>query len=306
MTPQRPLRVTVWHEYRHDNPKSKHPNATCIKLYPDGMHAAMKSAIEEHLNDAAFAHFRGVQVTTATLDQSPDHGLTDELLAQTDVLTWWGHCAHGDVQDAWAAKVAQRVREGMGLVVLHSGHYAKPFKLLMGTNCHLKWREAAEKERLWNVSPGHPITAGLAHDYIELPQTEMYGEHFDIPTPDELVFISWFEGGEVFRSGCIWKRGAGKIFYLRPGHETFPIYHHPDIRRVLANGVQYVAPPLGLEKPLTVDWKSKPGNVVVPTEKGGVTPYREGSPNIHPPLSPIAADHEVDASLHEHANTKKS
>ncbi len=268
MANPKPLRVVVWHEYRHDNPAHKNHNQQCVDLYPQGMHAVMKDAIQQHLGQA-------VEVTTLTLDQDEDHGLSDELLANTDVMTWWGHCAHGEVKDGWAEKVAQRVREGMGLVVLHSGHYAKPFKLLMGTQCHLKWREAAEKERLWNVSPGHPITAGLTKDYIELEHTEMYGEHFDIPDPDELVFVSWFEGGEVFRSGCVWKRGAGKIFYFRPGHETFPIYYHQDVRRVLANGVKYVAP------------------------VADTTPYRHGSPNIKTPLEPIAAEHDVDASLHE-------
>ncbi len=259
----RPLRVTVWHEHRHEK---KHPKVQ--EVYPDGMHTVMKSAIEEHLG-------ADVEVRTALLDDA-DHGLSDDVLDETDVMTWWGHAAHGDVKDEIAQKVAERVRRGMGLVVLHSGHYSKPFKLLMGTNCHLKWREAAEIERLWNVSPGHPITAGLEKDYIELAETEMYGEHFDIPDPDELVFVSWFEGGEVFRSGCVWKRGAGKVFYFRPGHETFPIYYNPEVRRVLANGVGYVAPP------------------------AGVVPYRAGSPNIKEPLSPIAATHEVDASLHKH------
>ena len=288
------LRVTVWHEYRHDNPDGPKPNKRCIELYPDGMHAAMKSAIEEHLAPGS------VEVTTATLDQNKDHGLSDELLKNTDVMTWWGHAAHGEVQDAWADKVAQRVREGMGLVVLHSGHYAKPFKRLMGTNCHLKWREAGEKERLWNVSPGHPITAGMKSDFIELAHTEMYGEHFDIPDPDELVFISWFEGGEVFRSGCVWKRSAGKVFYFRPGHETFPIYHNAEVRRVLANGVKYVAPPEGARSPLKLDWKESPGDVVKPVVEGGVVPYREGSPQIKHPLEPIKGEHEVDESLHKH------
>lgn len=284
--PASPLRVTVWHEFRHEK-----TNETVRGVYPDGMHTVMKAAIEEHLGD-------GVVVTTATLDQDDNHGLSDELLENTDVMTWWGHAAHGDVKDEWAQKVAQRVREGMGLVVLHSGHYAKPFKLLMGTNCHLKWREAAETERLWNVSPGHPITAGLEKDYIELDQTEMYGEHFDIPDPDELVFVSWFEGGEVFRSGCIWKRGAGKVFYFRPGHETFPIYYHPEVRCVLANGVKYVAPALGGNLPQKLSWEGSRGDVVRARVPGGVTPYREGSPQIKEPLSPIAGEHTVDDSIH--------
>lgn len=290
-----PLRVTVWHEYRHDNPDSEHPNATAMKLYPDGMHGAMKSAIEEHFATGS------VEVTTCTLDQDDDHGLSDALLANTDVLTWWGHMAHDKVKDEWAQKVAQRVREGMGLVVLHSGHYAKPFKILMGTNCHLKWREAGEKERLWSMIPGHPITAGMEKDYLEIEETEMYGEHFDIPDPDELVFVSWFEGGEVFRSGCVWRRGAGKVFYFRPGHETFPIYHHPDVRRVLANGVKYVAPPAGSNKPIKVKWDSPPREFGTAVD-GGVVPYREGSPNIKEPLSPIEGEHVVDESLHKAAN----
>ena len=291
-----PLRIVVWHEYRHDNPNHAEHSKECIKLYPEGMHTVMKSAIEEHLADRWPG---GVQITTLTLDQDRDHGLSDQLLADTDVMTWWGHCAHDVVQDHWADKVAQRVREGMGLVVLHSGHYAKPFKRLMGTNCHLRWREAAEKERLWVTCPGHPITAGLAKDYIQLEHTEMYGEHFDIPDPDELIFISNFEGGEVFRSGCVWRRGAGKVFYFRPGHETFPIYYHPDIRRVLANGVQYVAPAPGTLPAIAARW-DQPTRDYGPTVADGVVPYRDGSPNIKEPLAPISADHEVDASLHDH------
>jgi len=258
-----PLRVTVWHEYEHEK-----LNDTVAKLYPDGMHAVMKSAIEQHLGDE-------VTVRTATLEE-PEHGLTDEVLAETDVMTWWGHRAHGKVDDAIVDKVHQRVLEGMGLVVLHSGHYSKIFKKLMGTDCGLKWREAAEKERLWCVSPGHPITRGVAKDHIELEHTEMYGEHFDIPEPDELIYVSWFEGGEIFRSGCVWKRGRGKVFYWRPGHETFPIYYNDDVRRVLANGVQYVAP------------------------VGNTAPYRMGGDNVAEPLSPISTEHEVDESLHQH------
>ena len=256
------LRVTVWHEFRHEK-----SNKSVQKVYPDGMHVVMKSAIEEHLG-------AGVEVRTATLDEK-DHGLGGDVLETTDVLTWWGHCAHGEVRDDIAQRVAQRVREGMGLVVLHSGHYAKPFKLLMGTGCHLYWREAAERERLWVIAQGHPITAGLEKDHFEIDHTEMYGEPFDIPTPDELVFVSWFEGGEVFRSGCVWRRGAGRVFYFRPGHETFPIYYHKDVRRVLANGVQYVAPAAGAVR------------------------YRTNSPNVKNPLSPIAAKHEVDETLHK-------
>ena len=215
-------RVTVWNEGRHEK-----SDAEVGKVYPKGIHGAIADALTA----------RGLTVRTATLDE-PEHGLTQDVLAQTDVLFWWGHMAHHDVQDEIVNRVHQRVMDGMGLVVLHSGHFSKIFKKLMGTGCNLKWREIGEKERLWVVSPGHPITAGLG-EYIELEHEEMYGEHFDIPAPDELVFVSWFQGGEVFRSGCCFKRGLGRIFYFSPGHETYPVYEQPAIQRVLANAVRW-------------------------------------------------------------------
>ncbi|WP_068673146.1 ThuA domain-containing protein [Oceanobacillus sp. Castelsardo] len=217
------MNVVVWNEYRHEK-----ENPAVKEVYPAGIHETL----------ATFLREEGITVKTATLDE-PEHGLTDELLQETDVLVWWGHKAHEEVRDDIAEKVKQRVLDGMGLVVLHSGHFSKVFKKLMGTGCDLKWREADEKERLWVVDPTHPITEGIGQ-YIELEKEEMYGEHFDIPTPDELIFISWFEGGEVFRSGATFKRGRGKIFYFRPGHETYPTYHNEDIRKVIKNGVRWV------------------------------------------------------------------
>jgi trehalose utilization protein len=160
------------------------------------------------------------------------------VIAETDVLTWWGHAAHERVSDAVVERVQRRVWNGMGLLVMHSGHNSKIFRRLMGTSCMLRWREAAERERVWTVHPGHPLTAGLTEESFEIPQTEMYGEFFDIPAPDELIFVSWYEGGEVFRSGCTFRRGKGKIFYFAPGHETFPIYHHPQVQRILAGPVR--------------------------------------------------------------------
>lgn len=255
-----PIRVTVWHEHVHEK------SSDAVRaVYPDGMHAVMKSAIEEHLGES-------VRVRTALLEE-PEHGLTDDVLDETDVMTWWGHAAHDRVDDAVVEKVHRRVLEGMGLVVLHSGHYAKVFRRLMGTTCSLRWREAGEIERLWCVDPGHPIADGLTDEFFELPHTEMYGERFDIPTPDELVFISWFEGGEVFRSGCTWRRGKGRVFYFRPGHETFPIYYDANVRRVLANGVAWAA-------------------------ARSSAPARLDAPCIDPPLSPIASTHVADPSLH--------
>ena len=178
---------------------------------------------------AALAVDKGIESSTATLDE-PEHGLTVERLARTDVLVWWGHAAHGEVEDAIVERVQERVWEGMGLIVLHSGHFSKIFKRLMGTPCALSWREAGERERLWVVNPNHPIAAGLP-PYFELEHEEMYGEPFTVPEPLETVFISWFEGGEVFRSGLTYQRGAGSIFYFRPGHETYPTYHDANVRR---------------------------------------------------------------------------
>ena len=219
------INVTIWNEFRHEIESAK-----VKSVYPNGIHEAIAEGLRP---DAALS------VRTATLDE-PEHGLTDEVLNSTDVLIWWGHKAHHVVEDAIVKKVQQRVLAGMGLIVLHSGHYSKIFRTLMGTNCSLLWREDSAKERLWVTSPGHPIARGLGA-YFELPHTEMYGEHFDIPTPDDQIFISWFQGGEVFRSGCTWRRGNGKIFYFRPGHETFPIYFDENVRKVIGNAVHWAS-----------------------------------------------------------------
>jgi trehalose utilization protein len=222
------LRVTVWNEFRHEKNPEKEP----FKVYPQGMH----EVIAAHLRTQP-----DMEVRTATLDE-PEHGLTQEVVDNTDVLLWWGHMAHSQVADEIVNRVHSRiVKGGMGLIVLHSGHLSKIFVKLMGTTCMLKWREAGEKERLWVIDRAHPITDGLP-DYFELPHTEMYGEPFDIAPPEEQVFISWFQGGEVFRSGCCWHRGRGKIFYFRPGHETFPIYYDENVRKVLSNAVRWAAP----------------------------------------------------------------
>jgi trehalose utilization protein len=237
-----PLRVIIWNEYRHEQMPDKLP----AQIYPNGMHAP----IAEHLRG------QGMTVGIATLDE-PEHGLPDEVLAQTDVLVWWGHMAHEEVSDVLVDKVQERVvLGGMGLVVLHSGHFSKIFKRLMGTTCNLKWRSVGERERVWVLEPGHPVAAGLPQ-YFEIPNSEMYGERFDIPQPDALVFVSWFQGGEVFRSGCCYQRGRGKVFYFSPGHETHPIYYQPEVLRVISNGVRWAAldeqspaPYYGNHKPL--------------------------------------------------------
>jgi len=224
------LQVTIWNEHRHEQ-KPDHPAST---IYPEGIHGAIAQGLYAHA---------GIKVRTATLDE-PEHGLTDAVLASTDVLIWWGHAAHDEVRDEIVAKVQARVLEGMGLIVLHSGHHSKIFRRLMGTTCSLRWREADERERIWVLEPAHPITNGLP-PHFEIPAEEMYGEHFDVPAPDTLVFISWFQGGEVFRSGCCYHRGRGKIFYFRPGHETYPTYYQPEVRQVIANAVAWAAPSSG-------------------------------------------------------------
>jgi trehalose utilization protein len=223
----RQIRVTVWGENVHEQ-----TNATVRTLYPTGMHQCIADALNTN---------PGISASTATLDQ-PDHGLPPGRLDDTDVLVWWGHAAHGKVRDDIVEQVTNAVWSGMGAIFLHSAHFSKPFKRLMGTPCNLTWREAGERERLWLTSRNHPIAAGLP-DHFELETEEMYGEPFGIPEPLETVFISWFQGGEVFRSGVTYKRGAGNVFYFRPGHETYPTYHDANVQRVIANAVRWAHNP---------------------------------------------------------------
>lgn len=224
--PEARTRVTIWNEYRHERDDPR-----VAEIYPSGIHGALAEALQSD----------GIEVRTATLDY-PDHGLSDAVLNATDVLVWWAHIAHDEVPDELVERVHERVLDGMGLIALHSAHFSKIFKRLMGTTCDLKWRHS-DRERLWVVSPGHPIAEGIG-EYIELEE-EMYGEPFDVPPPEELVFVSWFGGGEVFRSGCCYTRGRGRVFYFRPGHEENPSYHHPDVRRVINNAVRWAAPTPG-------------------------------------------------------------
>ena len=231
------MKITVWNEFAHEK-----SDPAVKAIYPDGIHAVIAS----FLKDA------GYEVRTATLDD-PECGLTEEVLNDTDVLFWWGHMRHGDVPDEVVNRVYKHVIGGMGMVVLHSGHASKIFGKLMGTpSGELKWRESGDKEILWVIEQGHPITRGIGEKII-LEHEETYGEHFLVPQPDELVFISWFTGGEVFRSGCVYKRGRGKIFYFRPGHESVPTYHNPEVQKVLVNAAAYVYTPKA-EAPYQYGW----------------------------------------------------
>ncbi|HJO94837.1 MAG TPA: ThuA domain-containing protein [Victivallales bacterium] len=225
------IKVTVWNEFLHEK-----ENEAVKKLYPEGIHKFIADRLIKE-ND--------IECRLASLNE-PEHGLTEELLHDTDVLIWWGHKAHNEVDDEIVKRVHKHVVSGMGLIVLHSGHFSKIFKAVTGTTCALKWREAAEKERLWNIAPAHPITEGIG-EYFEIANTEMYGERFDIPEPDELIFISWFEGGEVFRSGVTYKRGNGKVFYFRPGHETYPVYYNDKVIKVIKNAVRWTRKTVYLE-----------------------------------------------------------
>ena len=232
-------KVTIWNEYLHEK-----ENDTVKNLYPDGIHNAIAKGIEPLGN---------FSIKTATLEQDDEHGLSDAVLADTDVLIWWGHKAHERVRDDIVERVHKHVLNGMGLIVLHSGHFSKIFQRTLGTHCSLKWREADEKERLWNLEPSHPIMQGIP-DYFELPQEEMYGERFDIPTPDKLLMVSWFQGGEVFRSACTWQRGHGRVFYFRPGHETYPTYYNEHVLQIISNASNWA------KRRVTIDSSKAPNS----------------------------------------------
>ncbi|MEZ5670533.1 MAG: ThuA domain-containing protein [Alphaproteobacteria bacterium] len=251
------IRALVWNENVHER-----ENPAVAALYPKGIHGCIADA----LNGAG-----GISAETATLEQ-PEHGLPEARLAETDVLLWWGHRAHGHVQDAVVERVRRRVWQGMGLIVLHSGHFSKIFKALMGTPCSLKWREAGERERVWVINRNHPIAQGLG-ERIELPNTEMYGEPFNVPEPMETVFISWYEGGEVFRSGLTYQRGAGRVFYFSPGHETYPIFHNAEVQTVLRNAVRWAYNPA----PAWADIEAAPN---VPVERS-LEPLEEKGLKLH-------------------------
>ena len=219
------IHVTIYNEFVHEK-----TDEAVRSIYPEGIHMALK----QHLEDEE------IHIKTVTLDDLPE-GLSDEVLEDTDVLIWWGHIAHHKVPDEVAVRVQQAVLRGMGMIVLHSGHHSKPFKLLMGTSCNLTWREDGDYELVWVCNPAHPIAQGVGR-FIKLEEEETYGEPFGIPEPDELVFIGGYEGGEVFRSGCCYRKENGRVFYFQPGHETVPTYHHPEILKVIKNAIRWANP----------------------------------------------------------------
>lgn len=222
------IRVTVWNEFRHELKEEK-----IREVYPKGIHEAIADFLGKE---------EDIEVKTVYLDM-PDCGITDELLDNTDVLMWWGHIHHNEVPDEIAFKVQRAVLKGMGFIALHSAHHSKPFRFLMGTSGNLSWREDGDLERVWFVDPSHPIVQGVGNGrYFELPHEEMYGEPFSIPEPDKLILMGWYEGGEVFRSGCLYQKEYGKVFYFQPGHESYPTFYNKDVQKILLNAVRYVNP----------------------------------------------------------------
>ncbi len=219
------INVRIYNEFQHERREE-----SIARIYPDGIHMCIKRFLESD----------DIHVDTVTLD-TIEEGLNEEALKKTDVLIWWGHMAHAAVPDEVARRVQTAVLKGMGMIFLHSGHHSKPFRLLMGTTCNLTWREDGDYERVWVVKPAHPIAKGVGR-FIFLEGEECYGEPFDVPEPDETVFIGGFEGGEVFRSGLCYKRGNGKIFYFQPGHESFPTYKNPGVQTVIRNAVYWAKP----------------------------------------------------------------
>ena len=219
------IRVTVWNEYKHER-ELKEVKA----VYPHGIHECIREFLEKE---------EEFQVRTAVFSME-EHGLTEEVLENTDVLIFWSHALQEEFSQETARRIQRHVLGWMGLIALHSAHFSKVMKGLLGTSMTLKWRHG-DRERLWCTAPAHPIAQGV-EESIEIPREEMYGEYFDIPKPDDVVFTGWFSGGEVFRSGCTFTRGKGKIFYFQPGHEEYPVHYIPGIQKIIKNAVRWCAP----------------------------------------------------------------
>lgn len=223
------INVTVWNEGCHER-ESEEVRA----VYPEGIHTCIASFLKE---DEEIGKIR----TFTMYDE--EQGLREEDLNDTDVLIYWAHIRHNKIEDQYVQRIYEHVVDrGMGLILLHSAHASKIFRKLCGTQTdRLEWRESGDEEHLWTIEPHHPICRGVESPII-LEHEETYGERFYIPKPDELLFISWFSGGEVFRSGLCYYRGNGKIFYFQPGHETYPTYYNPKIQQVIRNAIKWAVP----------------------------------------------------------------
>ncbi|MDA1191131.1 MAG: ThuA domain-containing protein [Candidatus Poribacteria bacterium] len=215
-----PIRALCWSERTEP-----------LSVYPDGIDGAVADALKEI----------GVEVKTAKMDD-PEHGLSEEVLAETDVLFWWSHIRNGDLSEDVNARVVKHVlARGMGFVPIHSALFAKPFQTILGCTGNIGgWDHNQAPENVYVIDQNHPIAEGLGAKFV-LPETEMYVEPFDVPPPDELIFISSFSRGEVFRSGMTWYRGRGRIFYFRPGHETYKVLFEEPCRKVFQNAARWGA-----------------------------------------------------------------
>lgn len=226
------IRVTVWSE---GIDAELEPRA--IALYPDDINTYLAGFLK---GNADF------EVRCRDISQ-PENGMGQDIIDGTDVLLWWSHLYDDQVSDEVVDRIVDAVLDGkMNLALLHAGIHSKIGTKLLGKNSTTgKYREVGEMERMWVIDRGHPVVAGLEKEYLEFPDSEMYGEPYGMPTPDEIVFISWFEGGEVLRSGVSWHKGAGRVFYLAPGHEEFPVYANPELQKVMANMIRWLRPVAG-------------------------------------------------------------
>lgn len=243
------IKVTVWNEYVQEQMDVK-----AGELFPGDDAAKFREEFIQRAKEIKAIHNGAIHNTLKALLEEDEEievrhiatlemeecGLTKDVLDDTDVLVWWAHVAHDRVPDEIAERVRDYVLRGMGFIALHSAHPSKPMQRILGTSGSLQWREG-DFCRVWNTCPTHPIAKGIPVSF-ELPEEEMYGEFFDIPKPDDLVFISWYRGGEVFRSGCTWTRGYGKIFYFQPGHETNKSYFNENVRKIIRNAVKWANP----------------------------------------------------------------
>ena len=219
------IRVTVWNEYVHEREYED-----IKKIYPEGIHGCIAGFLEKE---------EDISVGCATLDM-PEHGLSEDVLENTDVLIWWSHARQDEVSDEVVERVCDHIRRGMGFVALHSAHYSKVCRKILGTSMTLSWKNDCH-EKLWCVNPAHPISEGVP-TCIDIPLEEMYGEPFGIPKPDDVIFVGWFDSGHVFRSGVTFTKENGKIFYFQCGHESYPIYHVTEIQRIIINAVRWARP----------------------------------------------------------------
>lgn len=223
--PANPRLVVVWSE--RTAPKEMYPND-------------VNAAIAEGLKGLA-----GWEVVTANIDE-PGQGLGDELLKRTDVLIWWGHKRHQEVKDELVERIVRRVKaEGMGFIALHSSHFARPYRKLMGTACSWgEYKADGTSAKVIVKAPQHPIAQGVKD--FELPKIERYGEPFAVPEPETVVLDGIYKkpdgNTEPGRMGLCWTIGKGRVFYLTPGHETYNDFFRPDIRQILRNAVEWAAP----------------------------------------------------------------